>query len=136
MGPAPAPVAPAARGSLIPVVGGILIIISGIIGIVIGLTLAVAASAISEMFADLYGGMYGIDVLGMFEGILVACGVIWFIIGLIAFIGGVFGLRKKRWGLAIVGGVFALLTIGPYFIGSILGLIGLILVAISKREFS
>ncbi|MDD1767958.1 MAG: zinc ribbon domain-containing protein [Methanomassiliicoccales archaeon] len=135
-GPTSRSVALAARGSLIPLIGGILVMISGVIGIVIGLTMAVAAAAIGDILGDLYGGMYGLDVLGMIEGIIVACGVIWFIIGLIALIGGVFALRKKRWGIAIVGGVFALLTIGPYFLASILGLIGLILIAISKREFS
>ncbi|MDD1768380.1 MAG: zinc ribbon domain-containing protein [Methanomassiliicoccales archaeon] len=125
-------VTPVSRGSSKSLIGGILVVISGLIGIVTGLILAVTASTI----LDALGDMYGADILQAVEGVLVACGVIWFIIGLIALIGGIFAIRRKRWGIAIVGGVFGLLTIGPYFIGSILGLIGLILIAISKDEFS
>ncbi|MDH7508198.1 MAG: zinc ribbon domain-containing protein [Methanomassiliicoccales archaeon] len=115
-----------------PVVGGALIIISGLIGIVMGLILAALSGEIEEMLQD----MYGPDVISAVEGALVACGVIWFIIGLIALVGGVFAIRRKKWGFAIVGGVLALLTVGPWFIGSILGLVGLILIAMSRNEFS
>lgn len=127
------PVASVPRQSTVmSLIGGVLVVISGLLGIILGLILAVLSSSIT----DLMGGMYGEDVLSAVEGILVTCGVIWFIIGLVALIGGVFAIRRKKWGIAIVGGVFALFTIGPYFLGSILGLIGLILIAISKDEFS
>ncbi|MEM2943591.1 MAG: zinc ribbon domain-containing protein [Methanomassiliicoccales archaeon] len=115
-----------------PVVGGVLIIISGLMGVIVGLSLAVLSGEIMEMIED----MYGPDIVAGLEGILTACGVIWFIIGLIAVIGGIFAIRRKKWGFAVVGGVLALLTIGPWLLGSILGLIGLILVAISRNEFS
>lgn len=131
------PVAPAAapqprRGRGKSIAGGVLVMISGIIGIITGLSIAILASTA----IDTLEGLYGAEVLAMMEGILVACGVTWFIIGLIALIGGIFAIRGKRWGIAVVGGVLALFTVGPYFIGSILGLVGLILVAISKDEFS
>ncbi|MGD0056853.1 MAG: hypothetical protein ABSB83_03230 [Methanomassiliicoccales archaeon] len=106
--------------------------ISGIIGILTGLILVVAASTIVDMLR----GIYGTEILDTVEGVLVTCGVIWFVIGLVALIGGVFAIRRRKWSIAVVGGVFGLLTIGPYFFGSILGLIGLILIAISKHEFS
>jgi hypothetical protein len=106
--------------------------ISGLIGIIYGLVFV----SLSSTVIDVLGGTYGEDVLKMLEGVLVACGVIWFIVGLIALIGGVFAIRRRRWGIAVVGGVFGLLTLGPWLIGSILGLIGLILVVISKDEFS
>lgn len=115
-----------------PVVGGVLVIVSGLIGIVTGLLFA----ALSGETEDLLQETYGPDIVSAVEGVLVACGVIWFIIGLIALIGGVFAIKRKKWGFAIVGAVLALLTVWPYFIGSILGLVGLILIAISKNEFS
>ena len=128
----PQSAAPASRGSSIPLIGGVLVMISGIIGILTGLILVVAASTIVDMLR----GIYGTEILDTVEGVLVTCGVIWFVIGLVALIGGVFAIRRRKWSIAVVGGVFGLLTIGPYFFGSILGLIGLILIAISKHEFS
>jgi len=130
--PIPQSVAPVSRGTSKSLIGGVLLVVSGLIGIITGLIFA----ALSSTVIDMLGETYGEDVLRMAEGVLVACGVIWFIIGLIALIGGVFAIRRKKWGIAVVGGVFGLLTFGPWFIGSILGLIGLILVAISKDEFS
>ena len=50
-------------------------------------------------------------------------------------IGGIMGVQRKMWGLALVGGIFALLSMGPVFISSLLGLIGLILVAVSRQDF-
>jgi hypothetical protein len=130
--PIPRSVAPASPGSSKSLIGGVLLMISGLIGIIYGLVFV----SLSSTVIDVLGGTYGEDVLKMLEGVLVACGVIWFIVGLIALIGGVFAIRRRRWGIAVVGGVFGLLTLGPWLIGSILGLIGLILVAISKDEFS
>jgi len=115
-----------------PLIGGILVVISGIFGLILGGVLAGA----STMVDDLFGGMVGGDIIGMVEGVLVACGVIWIIIGLIALIGGVFAVMRKRWGLAVLGGVFGLFTIGPYLLGTIFGLVGLILIAMSKDEFT
>jgi hypothetical protein len=129
---APKAVVAASRGTSKSLIGGVLVMISGLIGIIYGLMVAALASTVFDMF----GGMYGEDILKAAEGILVACGVIWFIIGLVALVGGIFAIRRRKWGIAVVGGVFGLLTLGPWFIGSILGLIGLILIAISKDEFS
>lgn len=113
-------------------VGGIFVMISGLIGIVEGVWIASVAGELSANLERMLGGTFtGI------ESVFVACGVIWIIIGLVALIGGFFAFRKKHWGIAILGGVFALFTLGiVFFEGSILGLIGLILIAISKDEFS
>lgn len=114
------------------VIGGILVMISGLIGIIEGVWIASA----TEEFADYFREMMG-DVFPGIEGVFLVCGGIFMVIGLVALIGGFFAFRKRHWGIAIVGGIFSLFTLGiVFFEGSILGLIGLILIAISKREFS
>jgi hypothetical protein len=41
---------------------------------------------------------------------------------------------RKMWGLALVGGIFGLLGVG-FILGSVLGIVGLILTAISRKDF-
>ena len=55
------------------------------------------------------------------------CLLVLFPLAILAFIGGVFALMRKNYALAVVGGVLS--------IPSIVGLVGLILVILSKDEF-
>jgi hypothetical protein len=75
------------------------------------------------------------DPTGFVEGAVVVCGAIFLIFSLIALMGAIMAITGKSWGLAIVGGIFGLLCIGFVGTGSLFGLIGLILIAISKDEF-
>jgi len=68
------------------------------------------------------------------ESIMAGCGVLLFVFGALALAGGYFGIRRRHFGFAIAGGVFGLLGLG-FYVGSLLALIGIILVAISKDEF-
>ena len=63
------------------------------------------------------------------------CGFVDLAFGVVATVGGVFALTRRHFGLAVTGGVFAILGLG-LLIGSLLGLIGLILVLVSRRDFS
>ena len=111
--------APPKKQSVMPLIGGVMIIIAGLIEIGYGGLLAVSSSASSSI--PLVGG----DV----SSILAVCGAILIILGLVALLGGIFALMRKHFGLAVLGGIFGLLG---WFIP---GLIGLILVAVSKDEF-
>ena len=121
--------APHEKGVL-SLVGGIFILIAGLMGIFAGIVLL----TINLDQLD----QYGIDVAGatdIIEDILKVCGAIWLIFGLIALMGGAFGIMRKHFGLVILGGVFGLLCVGPYALGSILALVGLILVAVARKDF-
>ncbi|MCJ2670524.1 MAG: hypothetical protein LN416_08460 [Candidatus Thermoplasmatota archaeon] len=98
-----------------------MILIGALVGVASGASLIWAGS----MFLPL--GDYGMDI----SGILAVCGIIWIVLSLIGLLGGIFAMQRKHFGLAIVGGIFSLLV--GFFI---FGLIGLILVAISKDEFT
>lgn len=124
--------------SMLSLVGGILILVSGIVGLAMGGVFIIAADAVSEgtdELADWGLGDVG-DVGDWLTDVLLVCGGIMIVIALIVVLGGVFGIMRKHWGLVIVGGVLGLLFTWPlYFIGSVCALVGLILVAVSKKDF-
>lgn len=120
-GPPPYPMGPVVEKTAKPVVGGILILIGALAGIIMGASL-------------IWGGAMILDIPvvgGEIAGILAICGIIWLVFGIIGLLGGIFAMQRKHFGLAIVGGIFSMLA--GFFI---FGLIGLILVAISKDEFT
>jgi len=108
--------APQKKESAMPVIGGILIILASLIELAGGGILIAGGTA-----------FFGLS-LGS-SGILVACGVVLAIVGIVALLGGIFSIQRKHFGLAILGGI---LSLGGFFI---LGLIGLILVAVARDEF-
>lgn len=107
--------AAAKKQTVMPVLGGVFILIASLGWIVIGAWMAIAG----EAFMGITIGT---------SAILTACGAIMILLGIIALLGGIFAIQRKHFGLAILGGVFVL--------PSILGLVGLILVAVSHDEFS
>jgi len=124
--------------TMLSLVGGILILIAGIMGLVLGGIIIMVADAVSEGGDDLADWGIDIDVAGMSDfisDIITVCGIIIIVVALIVVLGGFFGVQRKRWGLVILGGVLGLFLIGPYFLASILSLIGLVLVAVSKKDF-
>ena len=97
-----------------PVVGGVLILIGSLAYFLIGGLMAASGTA-----------LLGLTLGG--SGVIVGCGILVLLLGVIALLGGIFAIQKKHFGMAIIGGVLV--------IPSILGLIGLILVAVSKDSF-
>lgn len=67
-------------------------------------------------------------------GVIWICGAIGIILSLFALLGGIMSLLRKNWALALVGGILGLFTIG-FIIGSVLSLVALILIAVSKKEY-
>ncbi len=97
-----------------PVAGGVLIIIGAIIYLILG-ALAAAGGTVASVI-DVEASAWAI-----------ACGAIGIVLGLVALFGGVFAIGRKNFAIAVIGGIFAIPTI--------IGLIGLVLVAVSKDEF-
>lgn len=127
--------APPHEKGMLSIVGGILILISGIVGLAIGgIFLAVNLSSLSS---------YGIpgNLSDQLESILRVCGAIFVILGILALLGGVFGVMRKHFGLVILGGVTGLLACAPFAFGGylailpVLPLVGLILVGVAKKDF-
>jgi len=109
------------------IIAGILLIISFVCGLYSAVPALIAEDIASEA-----------EELGMpsfVADIFLMCAVIIIIFAILALLGGVMAITGKSYGLAILGAVFALFTLGPFFLGSILGLVGLILIVLSADEF-
>ena len=94
-----------------PLVGGVLCIISGSLNLVF------------------------IGFVGSLLGGAGVCIAMLLVFSIFAIIGGLCAVFKRLFGLAIVGAVFAMLSPITYGAGFIMGLIGLILIAIGKDAF-
>jgi hypothetical protein len=120
---------PPVRKTGTPVAGGVLVIIAGILALANGLFyLAFSTSSLTGI--SLPPEISLEDV----ASIVRMCGVVEVIFGSVAILGGIFGIRRKHFGLAVLGSVLGMLGLG-FTIGGLLGLVGLILVAISRKEF-
>jgi len=105
---------PKKEKSGLPIAGGVLIIIASLMYFAIGGI--IAAGSTLALFGTLGASSIGI-----------LCGVVIIVLGIVALLGCAFAVMRKHFGLAVLGGVLV--------IPSILGLIGLILVAVSHDSF-
>jgi len=62
-------------------------------------------------------------------------GAIYLFFGIMASMGGVLGIMRRKWELVVVGAVFSMLSVGTLLLSSILGLVGLIPAALSRGDF-
>ena len=104
-----------------PLTAGILTIISAAIklltalGIIIGFSVYTTRPQFS----------IGISETTILIGIMIP----FLVLGIVALIGGICAIRRKMWGMALAGSIAAFLPT------SILGVLAIIFVAISKNEF-
>ncbi len=106
------------RNKKMPVVGGILCIISG----VVGLFWLIPAFGV--------GGGLGLG------GELWVCVVLQFVISTLAIIGGIFAIMRRMFAIAIIGAICAIIAGGILFaITLTLGLLAIILIALGKDSF-
>ena len=113
---------------MMPMIGGILLVVAGIVSIANwGYIMAVFAT--DPTAAGILAMIPGLATL------VYICGGIFIVLSIITLLGGVMALRRKMWALALVGSILGLFTFGFYGISSILSLVGLIILAISRKEF-
>ena len=116
-----------------PFVGGVLSIVSGAIDLVASLFITLRFFAINVSLYTLYNH-YAINtptttliIHGFFCTAML-------VISIIPIVGGIFALRRKSWGWALAGAICATLSIS--IIGIILGIIAIVFIAMSKKEFT
>lgn len=117
--------------SSMPLIAGILLIVAGLLGLY---TWSMALALDSSMLQNVLPADSPISIEQL-QSILVTCGIIGCILSIFALTGGIVAIKRKAWGLAVVGGILGLFTIGPMFLSSIISFVGLILVVISKKDF-
>lgn len=116
-----------------PITSGIMTIISGCYGIGFGAAMGIGASIIDQLLGDKWIG--NVPVVPSMSGIvymIATFSIIFIALGVIALIGGIFALRRKRWGSALAG---AILSIPLFPVGTILGILSTVFLSKSKGEF-
>ena len=110
------------------IAGGILQIISGILNILAFIALMIASfftiSSVERWFEDI--PYTDVSIGGV---VLIVLAIIFLIAGILSLVGGIFTLQRKGWGLALAGSIFAL------FPSLILGILAIIFVSVTKKEF-
>lgn len=118
-----------------PTTGGILSIIAGVPAATGGIILALLATGVASLGA-IFWMIPGMDKVPLLPGILGGVGIFLGLIaifliavGAVAIVGGVYALKRRKWGLALAGAICSLLTV------TVLGIPALIFVVLGKDEF-
>ena len=106
-----------------PTTAGILSIIAGAVGVILGIVLFAVGGAVGGLL-----GVFGLPGLG---GLVAGFAAVPLIVGIVAIVGGIHALGRKRWGLALGGAICALFP--PPVI--ILGILSIIFVILGRKEF-
>jgi len=117
-------------GSSMPTIAGLILILAGLLGL-----LSWVSSFLIDPTQLIPSGTELPITPEQLRSILQMCSIIGCILSVFTLLGGILAFKKKRWELALIGSLLGLFTIGPFLLASILSLIGLILVGISKKEF-
>jgi len=110
-------------------VAGICLLLAGFIGIAYSMT--VLSAPLSQEEIDAYQNLTATD-----RFIVTASGLATIYSQAVAILGGILALQRRSWTLAIVCGVISLLAIGFYGVSSLLGLVGLVILALARSEFT
>ena len=105
-----------------PKIGGILAIISGALTSLGAVNYAIGLGDIS--------GLGKGDIPPFVPSIIFGVPTLSIIIGILALIGGVLAMRRKKWGWSLAGSIAGTLSVLP------LGIPAIILIALSKDEFT
>lgn len=105
---------PTVPRSSIPMAAGMLLVIAGFLCILNGV---------------FFGSLGGVSVEFAY------CGFVEIVMGVVAIVGWIFCMQRANLPFAIVSAVVATLSVGPFFVSSLLGFIALILIVVSAKEF-
>ena len=117
-----------------PIIAGIILIIAGLLGIYTWATTAIFDINTMDPTIIEQLEQSGVEI-NQIQELLGVCSIIGIILSIFPILGGILSLKRKNWGIVIVLSIIGLFTIGPVLLSSILSLIALILVALSKNEF-
>jgi hypothetical protein len=114
-------------GGVLSIVGGTFEMIFG--AVITALTMKGVIPGVFRPFPPMpwSGERFEIHIMPSFTYL----GVPLLVLGIVAIVGGVSALRRKSFGLSLAGAICAV----PTFILGILGILSVIFVALSKREF-
>ncbi len=118
-----------AHQTWMPIAAGVLSIVAGAMGLIsIAFLIAFGATFGAEIARDVLKSV-GFWQSGMPLTIIGLISIPLIIINAVAIIGGIYALQRRIWGLALVGAICAILP------AQVLGIIAVVFVTLSKKEF-
>jgi len=112
-----------------PTAGGVLCIVAGVLGLVGNIFWLVFGGIFgSTIMRDLFpssawqGWGWPLIIIGIFSLFSI-------LINIMAIVGGIFAIQRKHWGWALAGGICAVIA------SRIMGIVALVFIAISRKEF-
>ena len=124
-----------------PTVAGIILIVIAVFTIISSVTLVTidesAVEGIIEMSPQIQELMSSANLTkGDLMNIYSTCGTIGIVISIFILLSGVLALRRRLWGIALVGAIVGIVTFFITIISGILAIIPLILLISSRKEFN
>lgn len=110
-------------------IGGILSIISGVLGILWGFIMFLFIPLLNTAFWFDYQS-YDTETMAFLTAFFVFLGIVGVLLGALGIAGGVFSLRRRLWGLALAGAIAGIITFWPT------GIAAIILVSLGRDEFA
>jgi hypothetical protein len=123
------------RGGLLSA-GGILSIIVGVFELIVGIMLAITmASGMVFWTALPWGGLdfrhgFAFGGFAPTTTIVIIIGIVLLVLGILALIGGISAIKRRSFGMSVLGAICALLPI------NVLGLLAVVFVSLAKGEFN
>ena len=112
--------------SWMPPTGGIINIILGAVEIIGALAMIIMGAAGAALLMNLARLEVPAWILG---AVLISCGVIYLIMGILAVVGGCYAIKRKSWGLALTGGIMSIFLFWPLAVASI------VFIVLARAEF-
>jgi hypothetical protein len=125
--PMPGMMAPAPLHTAKPMIAGVMYILA----LLIGIWWLTALMAAQSVISGLGGGVYAGAPFGLAAGIITIMEILAALGVIGCLLGAIFCFMRKKFMLALIGGVLALVGLHLLF-----GLIGFILTVLSKKEFA
>ena len=123
------------EGISLSFVAALMLILAGLIAILTWLPFLIGQEQIVDLFQQNFENLNIIISREKIIFLLTIIGSIEIVISILVIVSGILALKKKRWGFAIVFSLLGFFTIGIFFISSVLSMIALVLLFLSKHEF-
>jgi hypothetical protein len=131
------PIQPSSNKISISLIAGIFLIIAGVLAIMFWIQFfTLDASTLESIIDTSQLEQLNVDLTSdQIIDLLNTCAIVGIIISIFPILGGVLAIKKKLWGIALVGSIIGLFSLGMLLTSSGLSLISLILLIVSRKEF-
>lgn len=114
----------------------LILIFAGAIAIISWFPFLISQDQIVSLFQQNFERINIMISAERIKSLITTIGAIEIILSLLVIISGILALMRKRWGFALIFSLLGFFTVGPFFISSVLAIIGLVVLYLAKNEFN